>query len=498
MLERLGEKFKDHLVLGATLLTSAAIQLSFISRSSIWHDEGYSLLLAPQNLADILTRTARDVHPPLYYLALHFWTNLFGTSELAARSLSVVAILGVMTLMFFIVRWLFGHGAARLSLVFMALAPFLIRYGQEARMYALVAFLLTLATYLLVRTVMTHHYKLLYLYGLVMALAFYTHYYTIFMIAVHWAYVIIQSIRLARGHKPLIKNIHWWAGNILTVGLFLPWLPIAYKQFTRVQGGFWISPVDATTLPGTLENWLRFNHFHVASTIRVGAGILLLGLIAATLIRDRVHTRRVLLLAMWALAAPFAVFVVSALSRPVYVDRYFVFAAVSFYALLAVLFYLRPLNRYRILRAFLALGLISLFISGIQNVYLQSNHQMRTIGQTVSLRFNPGDEVVAGELYVYLDFSYYNKTGQSLKLYAPGGVSGYGETSLLYDHPELVINDWTNLNPSSGYIWVIGKAGEKDYFKNLPAHWQLVEQYQAGDSVARRYLTSAHALAAAN
>ena len=36
-------------------------------------------------------RTARDIHPPLYYWLLHLWIRLTGSSEFAIRSLSVFA-----------------------------------------------------------------------------------------------------------------------------------------------------------------------------------------------------------------------------------------------------------------------------------------------------------------------------------------------------------------------------------------------------------------------
>lgn len=478
------------------LALSASIQFSFISKASIWHDEGYSLLLAPQPISEILERTARDVHPPLYYVGLHVWMKTFGAGELAVRSLSVVAILGTIAIMFYLIKRLFGNWPARVSALFMAIAPFLIRYGQEARMYALVAFLLTAATYFLVYALNDNRRRYLYLYSIFMAAAFYTHYYAVFMLIAHWLYVAIRTgIYRDRKIKVLqanwlkaIPNARWYTANILIFALFLPWLPAAYGQFTRVQGGFWIPPVDITTLPATFAQYL---HFTSLSTVAVGFRLSMFlgifGLAAVGILKDKLHRNGLFLLTAWALTGPVLVFIISAISRPVYIDRYFVFSAVAFYPLLAALLYTKPLNIIKQIRPLVIALILAVQFFGIRNVYLQSNHQMREIGNIVNSRYRSGDEIIAGELYVYLDFSYYNHTDTLLKLYAPGGISGYGETSLLYDKPQLVVSDYSQAATATGYVWIIGKTGDKDYYDQIPASWVLIESYQAKESAAKRY-----------
>ncbi len=113
---------------------------------------------------------------------------------------------------------------------------------------------------------------------------------------------------------------------------------------------------------------------------------------------------------------------------------------------------------------------------------------MRQTGQAVSAQFSNGDALVAGELYVYLDFSYYNKTNTVLKLYAPGGISGYGETSLFYDNQaQIVVTDFESIKPATGKVWVVGKAGDKSYYKEVPSSWAQDAYIQNGEAVARRY-----------
>jgi mannosyltransferase len=474
------------------LALSAVVQLSFITRSSIWHDEGYSLALARMPLGEILTRTARDVHPPLYYLVLNLWMKLFGTSELAARSLSVLAVLVAALIMYFLVKRLFGVGAARVAVLFTAVGPFLIRYGQEARMYALVACLIALATYLLVSALDERNKKRLYLYGVVMGLAFLTHYYSVFMVPVHWLYVLSRTPlrrRIKRAKDTLdLKSWHWWGSNLLAAGLFLPWLPVVLQQFGRVQSGFWISPVNQYTLPNTVWHWLLYTSTNFYDWWwQLGLLMVLTALVVTAIMVDKTHRKSLILLALATAFTPLMIFVISKLAQPVYIDRYFVYAAMAFYPVLAVLLYTKPLHYLHRLRIPIIILALLIFGRGIRNVYRQSDHQMRSIGHHVSQQIAPGDELVAGELYVYLDFTYYNHSNHQLKLYAPSGISGYGETSLIYDRPELVVRSWSDMKPASRTVWVIGKVGDKDYFRATPANWRLETSHQAKDVVARKY-----------
>jgi hypothetical protein len=78
-----------------------------------------------------------DTSPPLYYLLLNVWTRIWGTTDAALRSLSLVASLAAMPLIARIARRLGGRRAVPLSLVLYALAPASVYYSTEGRMYSL-------------------------------------------------------------------------------------------------------------------------------------------------------------------------------------------------------------------------------------------------------------------------------------------------------------------------------------------------------------------------
>jgi uncharacterized membrane protein len=85
------------LMLAAVLLAGLMLRLQTASTRSIWFDEAWSWRMSRFPVAELIERTAADVHPPLYYLLLKAWTALFGDSPLAMRSMS--ALFGVLTIL---------------------------------------------------------------------------------------------------------------------------------------------------------------------------------------------------------------------------------------------------------------------------------------------------------------------------------------------------------------------------------------------------------------
>jgi 4-amino-4-deoxy-L-arabinose transferase-like glycosyltransferase len=106
------------------------------------HDEIYTLYVAQQPaLADVYTALAQhaDNHPPVDYWMRHISLQLFGTSELAVRLPSIVAVVGTVLCLFAFARRLFGTTSA-----FVAVCVFLISHGAATayfgRNYSLMLF----------------------------------------------------------------------------------------------------------------------------------------------------------------------------------------------------------------------------------------------------------------------------------------------------------------------------------------------------------------------
>src|SRR4051812_28672479 len=55
------------------LLLGFALRLYHLGGESLWYDETVSAYLAGQPLPELIAHTARDIHPPAYYLLLYIW-----------------------------------------------------------------------------------------------------------------------------------------------------------------------------------------------------------------------------------------------------------------------------------------------------------------------------------------------------------------------------------------------------------------------------------------
>jgi uncharacterized membrane protein len=216
---------KDWLFFAGGMIVFLLISLWTIAKSSVWFDEAFGAYLIHFNFWEIAQYTASDVHPPFYYWLLKIWSLIFGNSEFALRSMSVL-FMGIAAFFgFVIVRRLFNRKAAWLSLVFIIFAPMLIRYSQEMRMYALVSAIAMAATYILVIAMESKKKLPWVIYGLLVGLGMWTHYFSALVWLAHWVW---RGYILRGEKKHIVKKFfskEWVRAHIIAVGFFLPWIP---------------------------------------------------------------------------------------------------------------------------------------------------------------------------------------------------------------------------------------------------------------------------------
>lgn len=138
------------ILLAGIVLLGLFLRLYKIGANSFWWDETSSVWMSGSSLADTLNLVVRDVHPPLYFLLLHFWLHLT-SSDAGIRLFS--AICGVLNIpvMYLLGRRIAGRVVGLLAALILAVAPFHVMYAQEARMYTLLALLVSLSLYFLAR-----------------------------------------------------------------------------------------------------------------------------------------------------------------------------------------------------------------------------------------------------------------------------------------------------------------------------------------------------------
>lgn len=506
-------RLPERWVVFCLLLVATITRFATIIKASIWHDEGFTVMLSSRTPSEILAGSARDVHPPLYYELLHYWMKLFGTSELAVRSLSAVAGIVTIYIGYALVKRYFGRAAATISLSILAVAPMLVRYSQEARMYGVLGVFLLGGTYALLRA--TEHLprpeidrRWLSGYVVLMAAGLYTHYFAALAIMAHWLYLMsLERPWRWRFGKSTWLKAEWWIANVAIVLLWLPWLPSFYGQFTRGQGISWIAPTTTLTLPKSIWQNLTFTDaMALPQFIFWSIPGLVLGLVLWITWLHK-HEHKQIRALFWYTLFPILAAIGISIVKPIYQDRYLVFAATGLYILLGIAL-------TRLIRQHQATGLIAyagiLLICGIgvSNVTRQATHSMKIVGEYIEARHEGGDQLISAELYTYFDFSYYcnscrdahdtfrhNQTAEyrptltlNTSATSYGKPNGYGESSLLYDRSDSIyVNDLSTIKPTNSRLWMIGKPGEQKYWKVIPVSWQQLDQIRTNSSEARLY-----------
>lgn len=206
---------------------SAYVRTRAIS-GSFWMDEGLSVGIASHDLFEIPGVLREDGSPPLYYMGLHLWMDAFGRSETAVHWFSLLASLLTIPAAMWAGWSLWGRRAGYIGAVLCALNPFLTSYGEEARMYALMALLALLATaFFLHGFVYRNGRRYVVLFGVTQTLMLYTHNWAIFFgVGAFLALALLWWHSDER--RALVRD--GLLGFLIPAVLFLPWLPTLLFQ----------------------------------------------------------------------------------------------------------------------------------------------------------------------------------------------------------------------------------------------------------------------------
>ena len=234
----------------ATAVVVVGVAFRCWSPSHLWLDEALSVNIASLPLGDIPEALRHDGSPPLYYVLLHGWTRLFGTGDLAVRSMSAAFSVAALPVMWFAGRRAGDRATAWSALILLASSPFAIRYSTEARMYSLVMLLFLLGYLALARALERPTPFNLLLVALVSGSLMLSHYWTIYLLVLVAALLFVRARRGADPTPARRALVALIGGGVL----FLPWLPSFLFQL-RHTGTPWASRPAVGAFVGALDEF---------------------------------------------------------------------------------------------------------------------------------------------------------------------------------------------------------------------------------------------------
>jgi uncharacterized membrane protein len=360
--------------------TGLLLRLHHLGSQSLWLDESHTVRAVREALPTSLTAIGARVHPPLYTLLLKGWVELFGISEIALRSLSVV--FGMLTILVVhrLGRLLFGEGSGLLAAGLVALSVFHIEYSQEARAYTLLTFLGATSYYFFARWPVDRRGRNLVGYCVATTLLMYTHSLGVLVPLAQNLHVLAAQAAPRLGPA---WNAKVWLGVQGVVGaLYLPWALATLWHASLAAEGFW------TEYP----TWSDLRYLAGLHAPKVAWLVFVVVLVVQLprLLAARVGS--VAMVAIWlgtSLAVPAAI---TAWFVPILVPRYMIVGSVPLYILAAALVVgLRP----RLLRAAVIAVLVLAFGSSAASSYKAvRKDDWRGVTRHLEAHARPGDLII--------------------------------------------------------------------------------------------------------
>jgi mannosyltransferase len=228
--------------LAALVLLAAVLRFATLDEQSFWYDEAFTPVHV---LHSSLTATLRAVSrtentPPLWYVLIWGWSRVWGTGEVALRSLSALAGVLTVPVAWAIGRELAGRRAAIATAALVAVNPLFVWYSQEARAYGLYVLLAALAILCFVRALADPAPRRLAAFAAAGALALLSHYFAVFLLLPMCAWLLVL------GWRRRLWSVLPAVGAIALVGLAL--LPLIHAQ-----GGHGTQWIENWALESRLE-----------------------------------------------------------------------------------------------------------------------------------------------------------------------------------------------------------------------------------------------------
>lgn len=227
-----------------------------IFSESIWYDEVFSLNLVEGNFSEILSGTAQDVHPPLYYLVLKLGlligNGLLGINVIyVAKFVSILPIfITVLVNQLCVKKWV-GESIWLHSFCILAMPRIMSHAGIEIRMYSWAGLFVYLAFLFAAGILRGDGHSRNWIGITLTALAAsYCHYFA--CIAAFFVYLgLFVWFLITRRNLKSIKTILISGGAVL-VG-YLPWLLVLSDQLRTVGSEYWIDRIGRSACIQIIE-----------------------------------------------------------------------------------------------------------------------------------------------------------------------------------------------------------------------------------------------------
>jgi mannosyltransferase len=445
------------LLIAAPVALLTAVVCLIGSDRQLWVDENATFYVTTLSWADF-TRLLdhQDLVHGLYYLFIRAWVDVFGSSLLALRLPSIIAMATAAGGLTLLGRRLHSAAVGLTAGLLFAALPAVSRFGQEARSYALVSALVVLSTLALTYALASPTWlRWLAYFGPALTLV-YLHFAAGLILLPH-AIMVIQAL-VAGGRRRQIAR--WFAVAGAVTVLVDPLLSLASEQVGQV---LWIRADWAAV------QWYPSELFMSAT---VAWAMILLGVAGATALATA-RRRIVWPLLVWAIVPPVFSYVTFDFAH-LFLAKYSLYILPAWCLLAAVAIVGATANattwitRTQCVGVAAAVAIVALAGFGAQidvrRSPLVGEPDFRAAAAIVDKGFQPGDGVVyAGtDRWGRLPFAYELRRARPVEVFAQETSQAIGEFA------PLQCDDPTACLGSTARLWLVASSFSDDIYAGLP------------------------------
>ena len=224
-----------------TILSLFSISLIF--NNNVWFDEAYTLSLIQHNYSEVIEILKSDMHPPLYFISLKFFCEIFGYSILVTKIFSVLGYIATLLLGCTVVKKHFGSDTSMVYMLTIGAIPMSLYFSVQQRSYEWCIFFVTLCFIETLLFIKSCKYRHCIIFVIAALFAAYNHIYALLAVGIIFAFL---NIYIFTKSKKLIKAIILSDISII-IGYF-PWIfPLLY-QTESASGSFWLKSVEPLSI----------------------------------------------------------------------------------------------------------------------------------------------------------------------------------------------------------------------------------------------------------
>ncbi len=484
---------------GAVLALAVVLRVHQLHEVSAWYDEAATWKTIQFSWSEMFQSIRQNVHPPVYYVVVKLWAEVFGYSPDSLRSFSVLCGVVTVGMVGVLVREATATDSVAdstsrggtwfpwLASALYAINPMAIEQSQQARMYTLgilCAALLGLGTLRVWKSPQKWSgWVQVILFGNLLPL---THYYGLFTSLVATIVIGLRMVEVWQETSVEVRHaagIRFGTAVAVTLPVWLYWGPVFWAQRSRVQSAYWIQPFTWSEPITFFAEWVSSPWIRDWGWL-FSVQLFLVGVAGAVFIAQSPARVR-WVIAGFAITPPLLSTLYSLASRNLLQGRYWSFAHLFF--LVGIVIAVEGLSQVWVRR-----GLAAVLIAwslvwvvearGHRNL-MAEQWGLRGAGETLRIVRLPGEPVLVASSYYHPSMQWYQNSPDQIFVPAlsPYDSNNYPGEAILRKHEVLPLA--ATLKSHSRRLWIMVDSFHNPRFDEpgvfpLPPEWKRGQTFK--------------------